>query len=456
MELSLEQVGEAIDRFMGQDVEAIARKTKFVQRTSEMSGQCFLQTMVFGGIEKPQPSLNGWAQVSADLGVQITGQGLDQRITENAVAFLKQMLSQAIGRLKNHVSLPLEVLQQFNGIYLTDSSAIALPDSMAQDYQGSGGDGPQAGLKVQLVFEFLLGNLTHIALRAGREPDQSYRDYIHILEEGSLSITDLGYFVLDAFKEIMYERQAYFLSRLNTKTGLLTSAGEDIDLLSLAQSCGREAFEIDVLVGKRRKHQLPCRLIALPVPQQVADRRREKTKKKARRQGRGIRKRTLALMGWTFFVTNVPADMLSIEQIAALYAVRWQIELVFKLCKSYCGLDYIAGYRRERILVELYAKLIGVVLTHFLVAPLRMSYGAHTNREISPVKVRQIFQRFARGLNRSLGDYPKFQSELSEMLTHIRRFGFKEKRTKEPNVCHALALVSVLCSIDADTGNEYA
>jgi hypothetical protein len=134
----------------------------------------------------------------------------------------------------------------------------------------------------------------------------------------------------------------------------------------------------------------------------------------------------------------------------------YTIELVFKLCKSYCGLDYIAGYRRERILVELYAKLIGVVLTHFLVAPLRMSYGAHTNREISPVKVRQIFQRFARGLNRSLGDYPKFQSELSEMLTHIRRFGFKEKRTKEPNVCHALALVSVLCSIDADTGNEYA
>jgi len=454
MQLSLEQVGDTIVRFIGQDVEAVARKTKFVQRKSQMNGQSFLQTMVFGGIEKPQPSLNGLAQVSADLGVQITGQGLDQRITEKAVAFLKHMLSQAIGQLKNRISLPLEVLQQFNGIYLTDSSTIALPDSMAQDYQGCGGNGPQAGLKVQLVFEFLLGNLPHIELRAGREPDQSYRDYTNVLEEGSLSITDLGYFVLDVFKEIMYERQAYFLSRLNTKTGLLTLDGEDIDLLSLAQSCGCEAFEIDVLMGKRCKHQLPCRLIVLPVPQQLADRRREKAKKKARRQGRAIRKRALALMGWTFFVTNAPADMLTIEQIAALYSVRWQVELVFKLCKSYCGLDCIAGYRRERILVELYAKLIGVILTHFLIAPLRMPYGAHANRELSPGKVRQILQRFARSLNRSLGDHPRFQAELSEMLTHIERFGFKEKRSKEPNVCHALSLVPVLCG--TNTGNERA
>lgn len=454
MKLSLKQAGNAIGKFMSQDVETIARQTKFVQRKSELDGQGFLQTMVFGCIEKSQSSLNDLAQVSADLGIKITSQGLDQRITEKAVAFLKQMFSRATAQLKNQAPLPLEILQQFNGVYLTDSSVIALPDNMAQDYQGCGGNGPKASLKVQLAFEFLLGNLSQIALRAGREPDQSYRDYINTLEKGSLSITDLGYFVLDAFKAIMDERQAYFLSRLNTRTGLLTPEGEPLDLFSLAQSRPHEAFECDVLMGKRSKHQLPCRLIVLPVPQEVADRRRYKAKQKARRQKRSIRKRTLALMGWTFFVTNVPVDMLSIEQIAALYPVRWQIELVFKLWKSYCGLKHIAGYRRERILVELYAKLIGVALTHFLVAPLRMPCATQANREISPVKVRKIFQRFVRNLNRYLGDWPKFQAELSAMLMHIQRFGFKEKRIKEPNVCHSLALVPVLCGIDPHSGNE--
>lgn len=454
MRLSLERAGAAIAKFMGQDVETVACETKFVQRESEMNGQGFLQTMVFGCIEKVQASLNDYAQVSADLGIKITAQGLDQRITDKAVAFLKQMFSRAIAQLKNQIPLPLEILEQFNGVYLTDSSVIALPDNMAKDYPGCGGNGPQASLKVQLVFEFLLGNLTQIALRSGREPDQSYRDYIKVLKKGSLSITDLGYFVLDAIKAIMYEREAYFLSRFRIQTGLLTPEGEPVHLLSLVQSCSGEAFETNVLMGKQTKHRLPCRLITLPVPQEVADQRRHKAKEKARRQKRTVRRETLALMSWTIFVTNVPTDMLSIEQIAALYPVRWQIELVFKLCKSHCGLRHVAGFRRERILVELYAKLIGVVLTHFLIAPMRMPQGTWANREISPVKVRKIFQRFAHRLNQCLGYETRFQAVLSEMLMHIQRFGFKEKRKKEPNVCHALALASALCRVNVDLAHS--
>lgn len=450
MKLGLEQVVTEIAEFVEQDVKSVARETKFVQRESNLNGQCFLQTMVFGCIEKSEPSLNDLAQVCADLGIKITSQGLDQRITAKAVAFSKKMFSRAMDQFKNQLPLPLEILQQFNGVYLTDSSVIPLPDNMAENYPGCGGNGPEASLKVQLVFDFLLGNLAQIALRAGREPDQGYRDYVEVLEKGSLSITDLGYFVLDGIKAIMYEREAYFLSRFLTRTGLLTPEGEPIKLLALVQSCPGKAFEVNVLMGKQVKHQLPCRLIVLPVPQEVADQRRHKAKEKARRQGKTVRKETLALMSWTFFVTNVPADMLSIEQIAVLYRVRWQIELVFKLWKSHCGLRHVAGFRRERILVELYAKMIGVVLTHFLIAPLRMPQGAWTNREISPVKVRKIFQRFARDLNRCLGSSTRFQDVLSEMLMHIQRFGFKEKRKKKPNVCHALALVSALCGLNVD------
>lgn len=114
-------------------------------------------------------------------------------------------------------------------------------------------------------------------------------------------------------------------------------------------------------------------------------------------------------MDWPLFVTNVPADRLSIEQVALLYRVRWQVELVFKLWKSYCGLKHIVGLRRERVLVELYAKMIGLVLTHFLTAPLRMPHGRYANREISPLAVRRTFQRFARDLNCCLGHLASFQ-----------------------------------------------
>jgi hypothetical protein len=454
MKLSLEQVGNETARFAGKDVEVIARETGFVQRRSNLNGQAFVQALTFGFLEKEDLSLNDLAQVCADIGVEITAQGLDQRVNDEAVAFLKRMFSRAMDTFKNQTPLPLSILQQFNGLYLTDSSVIALPDSLAQDYPGCGGNGPQASLKVQLVFEFLLGNLAQVALRPGREPDQSYRDYIQALPEGALSITDLGYFVLDALKAIMYERKAYLLSRLLTRIGLLTPEGKPFDLLERLQNGPREPVEFSVLLGRHAKHQLPCRLIALPVPQEVGDRRRQKALQKARRQKKGIRKETLALMDWTLFVTNVPTEMLSIQQIALLYPVRWQIELVFKLWKSHCGLRRIAGFRRERILVELYGKLIGVILTHFLIAPLRMPDRLLANREISPVKVRKIFQRFARELNRSLGHPAKFQAELGDMLIQIWRFGFKEKRTKEPSTCHALALASAMCGLQLDSSPD--
>jgi hypothetical protein len=57
----------------------------------------------------------------------------------------------------------------------------------------------------------------------------------------------------------MLERKAYFLSRFLTKTGLLTPAGEPINLYEMLRNCSRQAFEINVLMGTQPQHQLPIR-----------------------------------------------------------------------------------------------------------------------------------------------------------------------------------------------------
>jgi hypothetical protein len=85
-------------------------------------------------------------------------------------------------------------------------------------------------LKIQLSFEFLYGNLEQIVLQPGREPDQNHQTYLERVAPGSLTINDLGYFVLENLKTIAQEKQAYYLSRLLPKTGLLTPDGEAINL----------------------------------------------------------------------------------------------------------------------------------------------------------------------------------------------------------------------------------
>ncbi len=458
MRLDLDGIGTVVQDFFNRDeINEIARQTQFMQRASpwneaRLDGQDFLQACVFAFIEDPQANLDDLAQVCGDLGIKISPQGFDQRINAQAVTFLKRMLAQANDRFKNKIPLPLSLLHQFSAIHITDSTSLALPDSMVEEYPGCGGHGPKAGLKIQLSFEFLYGNLSQIVLRPGREPDNRYRAYLDQVQPGSLSINDLGYFVLDSFKEIAQKKQAYYISRYLPQTGLFTPADEPIELSQLLAHQPRKAFELEIRMGK--EHRLPCRLICIPVPKEIADRRRQKAKENAQRKGRTISKIALALLDWTFFVTNVPQSMLSLEQIALLYRVRWQIELVFKLWKSYCGLKQLNGRRRERVLFELYAKMIGSILTHFLLAPWRMPQSNRINQEVSSVKVRQIFRRYARDINRNLTVSSDFLIVLADMFQNIERFGFKQKRKKHPNVCHALALLSPVHTLELDIDQE--
>jgi hypothetical protein len=447
MNLKLNEVGSLLQSFFeSKTVEQKARETKFVQRVSKLTGLMFLKAMVFGCLEHPRASLNQLAQSCLDLGLEISVQSFDERINEHSVAFMESMFVEAMTFFRNKQPLPLAILQQFTAINLFDSSFISLPAALAAEYPGSGGNASPASLKVQLGFDFLHGDLIDLALRPGTEADQKYEAHLALMQPGSLNISDLGYFKLDHLQQVA-QKEAYFLSRYLPKTALLKPQGQPIDLLPYLRAQPKAPFEIFVLLGQSPKHQIPCRLIVLPLPQQVADRRRQKAKENAKRLRKSWSKEYLALLDWVIFVTNVPQAMLCLEQIARLYRVRWQIELLFKLAKSYCGLRYLGQWRRDRILTELYARLIGLILTCFLISPIRMPCATQANRELSPVQVRKIFQRFVRTINLVLLNPDTLLPVLDEMFCHILQFGFKTKRKLKPNICHALHLAFALHSL---------
>jgi IS4 transposase len=95
---------------------------------------------------------------------------------------------------------------------------------------------------------------------------------------------------------------------------------------------------VDLPIHLAAAGRLPCRLIAVRVPPEVANRRRQQARDKARDHGREASAAYLELLGWTLFVTNSAAEELSWQALVVLYRARWQIELLFKLCKSHTGL----------------------------------------------------------------------------------------------------------------------
>jgi len=411
-----------IQTFFNQTANQVARATGFVERASKLTGAIFLQTLTFGFLDDPNASLSGLVETSHELDVTITKQGLQTRIVE-AVPFLKEMFQQGLSLFRNSLPLDLKLLQQFTAIFITDSSTVAVPDVLKDEFPGCGGDGPDAAVKLQLTFEFLRGGMSAVTLQSGRSPEQAYAGDLPSILPGALYLTDLGYFVLARFRA-MAEHKAYFLSRFDTKTALFDAAtGEPLDLLTWLRTHAEAQFEQDVLIGSQER--LRCRMVVVRVPQEVADQRRRRAHETARRKGRTPSERHLELMNWSIFITNVPVTMLTLQQVVLLYSVRWQVELLFKLCKSECALDRVAGRRRERVLSELYAKLIGVVVMQFLLAP----YRDH-ERELSTVKSVRIIQHHVARLIVSIGNLDQLIETLQHLVARFLKNGRKDKRQK--------------------------
>jgi hypothetical protein len=74
----------------------------------------------------------------------------------------------------------------------------------------------------------------------------------------------------------------------------------------------------------------------------------------------------LAWCAWTVFITNVPADRLSVAEVLTLARARWQIELLFKLWKSHGTIDVSRSQKPYRVLCDVYAKLLAMVVQHWL------------------------------------------------------------------------------------------
>jgi hypothetical protein len=424
--------------FQNDAIETIAKQVKFVQRKSPLSGLRFVQALVIGLLEKPTASLNHLAQVCGDLDVPISAQGVDARINQRSVEFLQEVLRLAMSHFQQQYALALPLLQTFRAIYLLDSTFLQLPEAMQAEFPGAGGGGSRASLKIQLVFEFLHGRFAQIDLQPGRSADQAYRDYLALMQAGSLILFDLGYFCLDALTAIA-KAQAFFLARYHYPTALFTPAREPIDLLPWLRKLSAERVEIPILLGSRARHRLPCRLIVERIPEDIAAERRRKAKCQARKHHKNLTQAYLELLGWTLMVTNVPAAQLPTAQVILLYRIRWQVELLFKLWKSYAGMKHIGPWRRERILTEIYARLIGCVLFQFVTAPLRIPDDTWSGRELSLFQAHNILGRFAQRLLDALAHAADLTSLLARLIEDLLRFGMKQRRQKRPNALQLIA-----------------
>jgi Transposase DDE domain len=427
------QVETALLDVLTTQANALARPTGFLQRQGKLTGADFVRLLVLGFLKQPTASLEQLAQFGADLDIEITAQGIDNRFRKQAATFLGALFDVALAQvvLADPVAIPL--LNRFAAVVLEDSTSWCLPDELAELFRGCGGHhggvGTMAACKLQVQLEMRRGQLTCSSMLDGRQADTSTPLAERALMAHTLSIRDRGYVDVDRWIEDAMQ-DGWTLTYYKAGVKLFDREGEPIDLLLKLAQTGQQA-EWEVLVGDKQRFAM--RALVTRVPEEVAQQRREYLRREAFTHGRGSSHALELLAGWTIVLTTVPTDQLSLEEAIVLLRLRWQIELLFKLWKQYGRIDEWRTTNEWRILCEVYAKLIAMLLQHWLLV-----VGCWQDPHRSLVKAANAVRTHATTLALALvGDLP-LRTAVSRTVRAIQQGSRLNSRRDAPNASQLL------------------
>ena len=435
----LPQISATMHTVLTTTTEATAAALKYTKRPdrAKFTPSTLVQTLVFGWMADPKATVEHLAQIAERLGVEVSPQAVDQRFTHATATLLHEVLAASIQHVVSAEAVAIPILQRFTSVRVHDSTTIGLPDALTSTWSGCGNDTGRgtAGLKCGVQVDLLTGALCGLDLVAGRASDQTLPVQHAALPAGSLRLADLGFYDLNVFAALD-DAGAFWLSRLQSNSRLTLPGQPERTLLATLEALGPVTeWDGPVVVGKGGR--LAARLVARRVPQAIAEQRRRKIRAAAKDKGRAPAKAALALADWNVLITNTPAALLNLEEAMAVMRLRWQIELLFKLWKSHGHLDEWRTTNPARILCEVYAKLLALVLQQWLIVA--SGWG---DPERSLFKAAQVVRSYAAELASAFGDAAQFMTILRRMARVLQRFARMNKRRTTPTTAQRLCALT--------------
>ena len=421
------QTAAAMQAVFGKYMDELAKSTGCVQRERKFSGSTLLETLVFTLLQHPAAKNRDYRTIAAQLGIDVTDQAIEGRFSSGLVNFLQTALQHAIAVTLQATPPNLPLLHKFSQVVIGDSTSISLPDELADQFPGCGGSGEagKAALKIQVAWDLIAGGLK-LLIEAGRASDAKSPIVQTPSSVGSLSIFDLGYFSLERFARVGAAK-AYWISRFQHGTQVFDDSGKLLDLQAFLRDHAKNGV-VDVCLAAGREERLPCRLTAIRVPPEVANRRRQRISEKARDHGREPSQAYLDIQEWTIFITNCGPELLTWKEVVVLYRARWQIELLFKLWKSHNRIaERETDATPERQMAVLYAKLIGVIVQHWLLLTTVWNDGRRSLRRAAAI-LRDWITLFIEALD----DFDRACNLLHRLGGALAKSARVSKRRKHP------------------------
>jgi putative transposase len=333
-----------------QRIRATARQLQVVKRRRKVDVVALVYTLVLGWSGGARRNLAGLRRAYARAtDTKLAPSTFYARFTPALAELMRRLAMGAFEQLSQHGLRPQRALRAFAKVFIADGSLIRLHDALAAHYPSVWTNHTKASAKLHLVIDGITRtpSITHVV--------PGSRHDLPLLTTGSwcrgaLLIFDLAYYQGRLFQRII-DAHGYFLCRVKRDANfvIVSAAGRD--------SIGKKTKDV---LSAMHGHDFECEVdyVHRNIPERIWDKQH-------------IRLRLLAV--WRpdaarhyQYITNASADQLSAEVIPAVYALRWEIELIFRELKSQLSIDDMPSANKAVVEALIYAALLALAITRRL------------------------------------------------------------------------------------------
>lgn len=234
------------------------------------------------------------------------------------------------------------------------------------------GKGPR--WRLHAVYEVAEERFSQLQLTSGRTAETLERMQIG---PGELCMGDRVYARPDGLHHVA-QAGGDFLVRVGRRSLSLTHPdGSAFDLsAALDHSERMGSHDLPVLVldgGDPKRVPLPARLVVLKKPPEAAALARKRALRESQRGGHTNDPLSLRAAEHLMLITSLAPERAGPDQLAALYRLRWQIELAFKRLKSLLRIDRLPAKDKDLARAWIFAHLIAALLVEDLSPQMRDS-----------------------------------------------------------------------------------
>jgi len=282
---------------------------------------------------------------AAATGTTLAPSAFYDRFTPSLTKLMRRLTERALAKLAQSGTKRRRAFGVFAKLLIADGSLVRLPDALERQYPSVWTNHTRASAKLHVIMDGVTRTPERVRIAPGSSHDLTLMS-LEACRVGSLYVFDLAYYQGKLFQRIL-ERGGHFLCRVKKDANFRIVAAKDPQWVgrrhrSIVAAMRGRSF--DVWVDYEYRH----------IPE------RDFTPRHLELRLVGVWNDEL--QRHRLYLTSAPVFALPATVAAEVYAVRWEIELLFRELKSQLRVDHAPSGNKAAAESMLYASLLALAL----------------------------------------------------------------------------------------------